>query len=540
MTMAKLAPPKKASKPTAPKKPTSRSKTGNAACSSAASNWQLALRGKAALDPETYRTLAKCRAMNRTAKMAEAQGRTGKLSAMGESAVKARLQARFDSGLITSKSRSERLDMLLKQRAERGKADTEKSKTPPALPEKPWEATRSQYNENIANYEYVPKKPDRSNRAELESELASIAEQRKSFKPYLDSVIDKKRGEYRKNVVRDLFKERDLNELNARENSIKSDLAQLKKHEDVINNHLQNGHRRWVAYAVREGKRVPANVLADYPDLKPPTPQPASEPKPAARYSLGGKLAPGRGKDAPEYRDRLERVYQKTWDRAKKYEFGYIENPKQPLAAYKERGKELRLGTVSRLKTAYDAEASKYVDSLHAAQKTPAAAPPTANKASGDRWLKRQLKGIERDAKKKRETENAALRAGAVPLSMKPATIPSGFEASVVQGDKGNTIVVTKSVKGSEYAAIQLNENPKKGKYSLMDPKSGVKIGGGYGSAKEAEAVAKKIDRLAKRASRGLSGDLTLPQIVSAPGKEGYKKLIGKTVFGRRFQYLPR
>lgn len=126
MTMAKLAPPKKASKPTAPKKPTSRSKTGNAACSSAASNWQLALRGKAALDPETYRTLAKCRSMNRTAKMAEAQGRTGKLSAMGESAVKARLQARFDSGLITAKSRSERLDMLLKQRAERGKTEAAK------------------------------------------------------------------------------------------------------------------------------------------------------------------------------------------------------------------------------------------------------------------------------------------------------------------------------------------------------------------------------------------------------------------------------
>lgn len=530
--MAKLSPPKKASKPTAPKRPTSRSKTGNAACSSAASNWQLALRGKAALDPETYRTLAKCRAMNRTAKMAEAKGRTGKLSAMGESAVKARLQSRFDSGLITQKARTERLDMLLKQRSQRGKVESVKASNLAKLPEKPWEATRDQYNANIANYEYVPKKPARSNRAELESELASIAEQRNAFKSYWNSVIDKKTGGFKKNANRDLHKERESHELGARENSIKSDLSQLSKHEDALNNHLKNGHRRWVSYAVREGHQVPANVLADYPDLK-PTPTPA-------RYSLGGKLAPGRGKDAPEYRDRLSRVYQKTWDRAKKYEFGHIENPKQPLATYKERGKELRLGAVSRLKTAYDAEASKYVDGLHAAQKTPAAAPPTANKASGDRWLKRQLKGIERDAKKKLETENAALRAGAVPFSMKPATIPSGFEASVVPGEKGNTIVVTKPVKGSEYAAIQLNKNPKKGKYSLMDPKSGVKIGGGYGSAKEAEAVARKIDRLAKRASRGLSGNLTLPQIVSTPGKEGYKRLIGKTVFGRQFQYLPR
>jgi hypothetical protein len=124
---------------------------------------------------------------------------------------------------------------------------------------------------------------------------------------------------------------------------------------------------------------------------------------------------------------------------------------------------------------------------------------------------------------------------------MKPTAIPSGFEANVVPGNKGSgVVVVTRPVKGSSYAAIQLNSNPKKGKYTLVDPTSGMRIGGGYGSTKDAEAVAKKIDRLAKRASRGLSGNLTLPQIVATPGKEGYKKLIGKVVFGRQFQYLPR
>lgn len=117
--MAKLAPPKKATKPNAPKKPTSRSKTGNAACSDAASNWQLSLRGKAALDPETYRTLAKCRAMRRTQTQADAHSRTGKLSDQGKSALEGRIQKRFDSGLITQKSRTDRLDTLLKQRAER-------------------------------------------------------------------------------------------------------------------------------------------------------------------------------------------------------------------------------------------------------------------------------------------------------------------------------------------------------------------------------------------------------------------------------------
>lgn len=120
--MAKLAAKKKPTKPDAPKKPSSRSKTGNAECSQAASNWQLSIRGKATLNPGTYQTLAKCRAMNRTGKMAEAQGRTGKLSDQGAAALKGRLQKRFDSGLITQKSRNERLNMLLKQRSERGKS----------------------------------------------------------------------------------------------------------------------------------------------------------------------------------------------------------------------------------------------------------------------------------------------------------------------------------------------------------------------------------------------------------------------------------
>lgn len=63
--------------------------------------------------------------MNRTKNQAEAFGRTGKLSAQGEAAVKNRLQRRFDSGLITQKSRSERLDAILEKRKkaiESGKA----------------------------------------------------------------------------------------------------------------------------------------------------------------------------------------------------------------------------------------------------------------------------------------------------------------------------------------------------------------------------------------------------------------------------------
>lgn len=112
--------PPKANKPAAPKKPTkpsAKSKTGNTACSQAASNWQLSIRGKEPLDPQTYATLAKCRAMTRTAKQADDRARMGyNLNEQGAAALKGRLQKRFDQSLITQKSRDERLKMLLQQR----------------------------------------------------------------------------------------------------------------------------------------------------------------------------------------------------------------------------------------------------------------------------------------------------------------------------------------------------------------------------------------------------------------------------------------
>lgn len=115
--------PPKANKPAAPKKPTkpsAKSKTGNTACSQAASNWQLSIRGKEPLDPQTYATLAKCRAMTRTAKQADDRARMGyNLNDQGAAALKGRLQKRFDQGLITQKSRDERLKMLLQQRKEK-------------------------------------------------------------------------------------------------------------------------------------------------------------------------------------------------------------------------------------------------------------------------------------------------------------------------------------------------------------------------------------------------------------------------------------
>jgi len=529
--MAKLSAPKKPTAKAAPKKPTSRSKTGNAACSEAASNWQLSLRGKAALSPDTYKTLAKCRSLNRAGKLAEAQGRTGKLSEMGEAAVKGRLQARFDSGLITQKARTEKLNLLLKQRSERGNAVVAKSATTEA--KQPWEMTESEYVQSKKAYAKEKYGKDAS-----ESQIAMYRSN------YGDRVMSAPRDAAIPMRVLESLQHPQRNALlkvsEQRQKSWNEDGPHAiwrMTYRDLLKDDPTRGkrsdfkgmHRKALQDAIAAGKSVPANVLAEYPDLKPAPPK-AVEAK--LGYSLGGKLAPGRGKDAPEYRDRLGKLTDKVRERAIRYELGRVDNARVPLRDFKERGKELRTGTFVRLREAYREESSKYVDSLHAMGKSSGTPSPAT---TNDKWLKKQISSVERAAKKKQDTEKAALKAGAVPLSMKPANLPKGFAATIAPTPKGNTVVVTKPVPGADYAAIQLSADPKKGKYTIMDPGSGLLLGGSYGSTKEAEAVAKKVDRLAKRASRGLSGKSTLQEIVYAPGREGYKKLIGKTLFGRQF-----
>lgn len=108
--------PKKPSAPKQPKKPTSKSKTGNSACSQAASNWQLAIRGKEPLDPNTYKTLAQCRSMSSQKKAANLAVHSGKLTEQGRDALVGRLQKRADQGLLYKKDREARLNMLLKER----------------------------------------------------------------------------------------------------------------------------------------------------------------------------------------------------------------------------------------------------------------------------------------------------------------------------------------------------------------------------------------------------------------------------------------
>jgi hypothetical protein len=71
--------------------------------------------------------------MNRTAKQADDRARMGyNLSDQGAAALKGRLQQRFDQGLITQKSRQERLKTLLAQRKERQAGATAAQQKPAA------------------------------------------------------------------------------------------------------------------------------------------------------------------------------------------------------------------------------------------------------------------------------------------------------------------------------------------------------------------------------------------------------------------------
>jgi len=257
--MAKLAAKKKPTKPDAPKKPSSRSKTGNAECSQAASNWQLSIRGKATLNPGTYQTLAKCRALSKSGQMADAQGRTGKLSDQGAAALKGRLQKRFDSGLITQKSRQDRLETLLKQRAEKGKPVVAKN----AMTEEEYLGSKGLSRSGFGDVA-LHRMPGMNEQNKTRKRLIEM--QRQKDESY-QSQRDAARAEYAQKKAAGEIREP------SREERL---VAIASGHED--NAQVQAARRLLEKQAA---KLTP-----------PPAVQAAPQP---ARYSLQGKLAPGRG-----------------------------------------------------------------------------------------------------------------------------------------------------------------------------------------------------------------------------------------------------
>ena len=158
---------------------------------------------------------------------------------------------------------------------------------------------------------------------------------------------------------------------------------------------------------------------------------------------------------------------------------------------------------------------------------------PSINKRSVER-VARLLEIFGKRKTRELRAEMTAMREGAIPLSMKPDKIPRGFEATLASGSQGGKIVtVSKPVKGSDYAAVQLYGGSRSDKYRLVDPKSGKAYPGSFDSVNDAEATAKRVDRLVKRASRGLPQNSSVEEIVTSPGKIGYLNLIRDTVLGR-------
>lgn len=100
-----------------------RSKTKNIKCSEAASAWQLAIRRGGSPGSEVYKTLAQCRAGNKTAKAGMAAG-TAAGAALAERAV----TSRIDRSLATATSRKAELQARIRERAGRTISDADRQR----------------------------------------------------------------------------------------------------------------------------------------------------------------------------------------------------------------------------------------------------------------------------------------------------------------------------------------------------------------------------------------------------------------------------
>lgn len=100
-----------------------RSKTKNIKCSEAASAWQLAIRRGGSPGSEVYKTLAQCRAGNKTAKAGMAAG-TVAGAALAERAV----TSRIDRSLATATSRKAELQARIRERAGRTISDADRQR----------------------------------------------------------------------------------------------------------------------------------------------------------------------------------------------------------------------------------------------------------------------------------------------------------------------------------------------------------------------------------------------------------------------------
>lgn len=259
--------PAKPGKPNEPKKPSSRSKTKNAECSQAASTWQLSLRGKATATAETYQTLAKCRALASSQRKADSYGRTGKLSEQGKTALESRLQSRFESGLITDKSRKAKLADLLAKR----KAAQQRRNDGATAAQK--YSLNGRFAEGRGTAErFLAAKFLKETRSDLATAQKKISELGKEpRKPSSENQFFGSGG--RQNASPEVVSAYDSSQ--RMYSAWRRKYSEAKKKEVTASNILFHAVRR------KKESRLTASK-----------PQPAPTPP---KYSLGGQLAPGRG-----------------------------------------------------------------------------------------------------------------------------------------------------------------------------------------------------------------------------------------------------
>jgi hypothetical protein len=240
----------------------------------------------------------------------------------------------------------------------------------------------------------------------------------------------------------------------------------------------------------------------------------ASQTAPApARYSLGGQLAPGRGKDDPSYDDRSNALRDKVWARARKV-------PRNRSDELRSTGERLSNAASRSIRKKIDAERASIeaYDAKQAAAAPKPKAKPAPVQASTRKPMYRPLGKLERGSNRRLSgvasaTEARALKTlqreanrNAIPLSFKKQ-VTRGYTAEVFRGAEGAvTPKLVKRVTGS--TGIQKEKVNNKNEYrvvSLTETHFGNSAGTGR-DEKHATRMAKILDYMGRRAQRTTGG----------------------------------
>ncbi len=148
---------------------------------------------------------------------------------------------------------------------------------------KPWEMTRAEFvkaNTELRGGEFmggaksVPTRPASQIKAELDAMDKETHPRAKAYFAAQDKFYRTKKGTF----LRDDEVEAWAESRRTKRQELQGELQNATAYERGVAG-LPNDHRRWLSFALSEGKPVPASVLADYPDLANRQATPDSSPK---------------------------------------------------------------------------------------------------------------------------------------------------------------------------------------------------------------------------------------------------------------------